>query len=413
MDEGAGSIPTEYAERQRLLRWRLLDVRERTLNLQGKRDAQRVDIDALQQLADGLDDDHRRAEVALRHSQIAMNTADYRAQEGAARQAMALAERAGDETLRLRAANFIASALFGLGDAAAAKALAQNGLGTARSRGLRRLESALLKTLALIAETQEDWVLLLELAQQVLPIDREIGDRRMEATAISNLGVAWLALGEHLQARYHLEEGYRLTRAVGGRTKEPYLLASLSMLALRQRDHELALTHAQAALDIAVAVQDPFIEAIALARLGDAELALGRFAAAASAFERERTVALTPGLPFLYDTVAGLARVALAQDDVAGAMSALEGLLAHLANGGTLANTEAPYLILLTCYQALARAADPRAAELLASAHARLQTRAATITDAKLRLGFLNNIPEHREIVAAWTAHEATSSGPQ
>ena len=52
----------------------------------------------------------------------------------------------------------------------------------------------------------------------------------------------------------------------------------------------------------------------------------------------------------------------------------------------------------------LARAADPRAGELLASAHAELQARAATITDAALRESFLSNVPQHREIVAAWAA---------
>ena len=38
------------------------------------------------------------------------------------------------------------------------------------------------------------------------------------------------------------------------------------------------------------------------------------------------------------------------------------------------------------------------------AAPAELQARAATITGTMLRQGFLNNIPEHREIVAARTA---------
>jgi hypothetical protein len=61
-------------------------------------------------------------------------------------------------------------------------------------------------------------------------------------------------------------------------------------------------------------------------------------------------------------------------------------------------------LIRLICHQVLTRAGDPRAAEVLATAHAKLQGRAATITDAALRESFLVNIPEHREIVAAWAA---------
>jgi hypothetical protein len=50
----------------------------------------------------------------------------------------------------------------------------------------------------------------------------------------------------------------------------------------------------------------------------------------------------------------------------------------------------------------LARAHDPRAAEWLARAHNALQAHAANLLEPALRYGFLNNIPHHREIVAAW-----------
>ena len=60
------------------LRWRLLLARERTLDLKGQRREQRVDLDALDVLADALDDDGRRAYVAVRWSVIAMRTADWK-----------------------------------------------------------------------------------------------------------------------------------------------------------------------------------------------------------------------------------------------------------------------------------------------------------------------------------------------
>ena len=43
-----------------LLRWRLVDVRERMLDLQGRRTEQRTDIDALERLANVLEDDDGR-----------------------------------------------------------------------------------------------------------------------------------------------------------------------------------------------------------------------------------------------------------------------------------------------------------------------------------------------------------------
>jgi tetratricopeptide (TPR) repeat protein len=288
--------------------------------------------------------------------------------------------------------------------------MALDGLAAARARGLRRVEALFFNVLVVIASMQDDLVLTLETNQQQLLIDREVGDRRFEAMTLGNLGYAWLSFGERTQAQRHLEESLRLMRAVGDRASEPFPLISLSQLAFWQGDDALALAHAQSALDIAIAVQDPHNEAIALCWLGHAELALGRQAAATAAFERAHAVALANDAVSRHDAAAGLARVALARGDVAGALLAVEGLLAHLAGGGTLEGTEAPQLIRLSCYQVLARAGDPRAAEVLADTYAALQARAATITKAALRHSFLNDIPEHREIVAAWAVQQSTSA---
>ena len=107
---------------------------------------------------------------------------------------------------------------------------------------------------------------------------------------------------------------------------------------------------------------------------------------------------------------AGLARAALAQGDLPRAMHHVEPLLVQLADAGALCNAEAPFLVKLICYQMLERARDPRAAEMLATAHRDLQAKAAALSDAALRDSFLNRIPEHRAIVAAWVAAQARRS---
>jgi tetratricopeptide (TPR) repeat protein len=198
-------------------------------------------------------------------------------------------------------------------------------------------------------------------------------------------------------------------------------LASLSMLALRQGDETRALALARQALDIAVAAQAREMEAVAALRLGNAELALGRPDAARQAYAQARERALDIDDPVQHDASAGLARVALAERGAAlastavpelaaeGALHVLQPLLDHLAAGGTLDGTEEPRLIELTVHQALALAGDPRAAEWLARAHTELMAQADAISqhsaDATLRHGFLNNIPHHRDIVAAWATH--------
>ena len=392
------------------LRWRLLEVRERTLGLQGRRIEQLADIAALQGLADALADDRLRFEAAWRRCDIALRMADYRTMEGIARQALALAERVDDAALRLRAQQRLAIALGELGDLAAGKALAQEGLAGARALGLRRLESLFMNVLSVAASMQDDQMLALEIDQQKLLIDRELGNPLNEAITIGNLGESWLQLGDYAQARRDLEEGLRLSRAVGDHAMQCVPLLNLSQLMMRNGDAAAALEHAQAALEIAVTVQNPETEARAQWASGQAELALGRHTAAAAAFERAHGVARAADVATQHDAAAGIARVALAQGDVAAAMRAAEAVLAHLATGATLEGTDGPRLIKLTCHRVLAHAGDPRAAAVLATAHTELQALAAAITDATLRHSFLANIPEHREIVAAWEAAEAGAS---
>ena len=386
------------------LRWRLLNVRERTLDMQGRRSEQRADIDALERLADALDDDHQRAHVAWRRSSIAMRTADWEACERDARRTMSLAERAGDHALRLFGQRQLASALTSSGNPESGRAVAQQGLTEARERGLRPNEASFLNTLSVIASHQDDLMGLLELTRQALAIDRETGNRRSEAITLGTLGASWLALGDHVSAKRDLEEGLRLVRINGDRAQECTPLVNLSQLALWQGDDARALALARSALDTAVAAQARDWEAVALLYIGHSEHALGRQATAGQAYEQARARALEIGHPLQHGATAGLARVALSQGEIGAALEHVEMLLSHLANGGTLEGAESQRFIEMTCYLVLVRAADARAAKWLERAHAHLMARATTIPDAAMRHGFLNNIKEHREIVAAWVA---------
>ena len=381
------------------------------MDLQGERAAQRADIEAMEALAEALGDVRRRAHAAWRRSALSLRIADWTAMEAATRQAVVSASQAGGAELRLVAQRMVASALGYQGDLAAGQVLAQETLAEARALGLRRAEGLCLNLLGVIASRQGDDVAKLDLLQQSLAADQAEGNRRAEAIARGNVGVGWLDLGELTQARRALEEGLRLIRANGDRALECSPLCNLSTLALRQGDDARALALARTALETAVVVQARNWQAIALCRLGDAELALGRHAAAAEAYGQARERATEIDDPLQHDASSGLARVALAQGDNAAALHAIAPLLAldarTGADSGLLDGAEYPRLIELTCHQVLVRAGGPGAADWLRRAHERLQANAARITDAHLRQSFLHNIPHHREIVAAWTRAEA------
>ncbi|HWH84961.1 MAG TPA: adenylate/guanylate cyclase domain-containing protein [Burkholderiaceae bacterium] len=396
----------------RPLRWRLLEAREVTLDMQGERAAQRADIDAMAALADTLGDDRRRAHAAWRLSAWSHRIADHPAMEAAARAAIESAGRAGDAPIGLIAQRMLAMALAFQGRPAEGRAIAEDALAQSCALALHWVEGSCLNALGVIAGMLDDEVGALRFDQQSLAAYRAAGNRRNEAIARGNIGAGWLGLGDFARARSELEEGLRLIRANGDRALEVSPLCALSTLAHWQGDDALALVHAHAALETAVEMQARDQHAAALCRLGDAELALGREAAAAQAFRDAHDGAAAIDSPYRFDAAAGQARVALAQGDAAAALQALAPLLAAGADASLLEGSEFPRLIELSCHRALAAAGDARADAWLARAHTALTAQAERIAEAEVREAFLQQVPHHREIGAAWAAYARSTPMP-
>ncbi len=390
-----------------LLRWRLLVAHEATLEIQGDRPGQRAAIEALLQVAEALDDDRRRAYVAWRRSDLSRRIADFPTMESAALRAVECAARVGDVELRLKSQRMIATARAAQGDLDGGQALAERTLDEARTRGLRKVEGDCLNTLGVIADSRGDAMGFLERMEQSFAAYQLAGDRRGAAIAKSNLGVGWVALGALERGRSDLTEGLRLIRENGDRALECSPLRVLAMLSSWQGNDAEALTLARKAVDTAVAVGARDWEAVALGHLGDAEVALGRHDEAARAFESARRVAVEIKSPVRYEAAAGLARVAIARGDGAGALAAIDELLRLDATNGAVATalegTDAPRLVELTCHRVLDRAGDARALDWLRRAHEGVNASADRIRDPKLRDGYLRNVPHNRAIVEAWS----------
>lgn len=109
------------------------------------------------------------------------------------------------------------------------------------------------------------------------------------------------------------------------------------------------------------------------------------------------------------EPIAGLALLCLAQDDHAGARAEVEKILDHLSGGGDLHGTEEPFRIRLSCYEVLDRIGDERAQRTLTDVYSFLQAQAAQIPDVNARKKFLNDVPHHRKIVAAWNQRSVNS----
>ncbi|WP_162245888.1 MULTISPECIES: adenylate/guanylate cyclase domain-containing protein [unclassified Roseateles] len=426
---------------QAALRWRLICVRERTWEIQGERDKQAADIDAMDGIADSLDDDARRAYTACRRATHLRRIAAHADCERAARRAVALADKVlakwalslapagvNDELheIRLMSLRWVGHAVMSQGRWDEARLVLQQALSEACERGLPKAQILCLNSLGILAERCDDRVGALGMFRESLAISRQAGDRRNEAIQLGNVGLLSLPLGDLSTAQRDLDESLQMVRQNGDRALECARLCGLSALAVLKGEADRARVHAGNALDTARAVQAREWVAFASFCLADALTAGGQVAAAAAAYAEARTLAEELNSGWRFDAGAGLASLLLAQGDISGAVRALQPLLppaeqpvdeavaqgtamsggpaAPASAAGSFPGAEWPRKIEFTIHRVLATAGDPRAAEWLQRAHRTLMAQADAIKDVALRQMFLTNIPHHRDIAARWQA---------
>ncbi len=398
-------------------RWRLLSLREPVLLAQGDRPAHAADLQALADLAEAGNHNAWRGGVALRRAAAHRSTGDYVAAEAADREGLALVNSLppGPARRALSVAPYhgLAASLIGQGQYAQAREVAEAGLQLAHTLDDRVSESHLVNALGLIAMEQGDLAVAVAHFERGLQMVRDLGNRGDEALRLSNLGSVYPRLGDYARARQCLEQGLLVARDVGRRQDEAALLLNMASVAHLQGDDTAALGYAGAAFDSAVASGQRDLEAFARLVAGHAELGLGRLEAARQAYTQSRDLLATLNLrpQQVLDPVSGLARVALAAGDVAGALSHVELLLAHQAAGGSFDGTEEPLLLPLTCWRVLQAAGDARAADVLTGAVLELQAQAERIRDPDARQRFLHQVPHHHETLQAWAGlHSGVSA---
>lgn len=426
-------------------RYTLLLAREQVYDLRGNSEGRAHDLAALDLLADTLDDDGLRAEVAVRRSRYAEASSDYPLAVAAAGQAAALAEKSGLTSTLVRAyrqwgwslvrqgqydaarplterslsyARTIgdrageSQALYDLGGgamyqgdlAAAGKSFAES-LELARQAGDRRLESQALNAVGSISRELSDYTAQQKMCEQSLRLNREIGNRRGEALAVLWQGVLGLDFGDYQAARAAYEQSLELCRAIPDRYLECSLLINLAQIAHLSGDNVAAMDQARAALQIAESIGIEHLQSHALTFLGHALAVFGELDQAEAVYARAYELRQRNGERMLMlEAQAFLANVALLRGDPAGALSRVTPLLELLIDGDGLEAVEERMRDYLIVYRVLSAAQDSRADTVLRIAYAFLQEQAAKLPDERSRRIFLENVPHHRELLAAWEA---------
>lgn len=258
-----------------------------------------------------------------------------------------------------------------------------------------------LGNLGQVCREQGDYTRAVSACRQGLALAQATGDTRTEGWLWGNLGWAYLDQGVYPEASAAFERGLALCRAVGHRRDEAWMLSGMGLLRHLQADHIAAYTYGRQALQLAEESGDRSIVGDAWHCLGHALVGQDQLDDAREAYRQSLAVWQEAGRSNrVVEAQAGLARVALARGDLAQALTQVEAILNYLEHQ-TLAGTDEPFRVYLTCVQVLQATHDARAGAVLRAARALLRERAATIADERLRRSYLENVAAHRALLAA------------
>jgi tetratricopeptide (TPR) repeat protein len=463
-------------------RYDLLLAREKVLDLQGEREAQEQDIEALKMLAEAMGNSGKQAEAVLRQAYLAEILGDYTSSIAAAQRAVSLAEAVSSAQRQASGHFQWGRSLWLQGEYATADTRLRHALGIAQAEHLPTVEADSLLNLGIVAYYQGDYAkattcfgkaqdayhltgdrvgeskaltnlgavasdqgshrIAREHFESALRICSEAGDLRGEIMALNNLGICLSELGEYSSAATYCERCVRLgeeigdrestgnalnnlglfsmhqgalqkardlfsqalviVREIGDRQNEASILSNIALLWHSSGNDVISHETGQLAAQISHELGDRSTEAEALTHIGHALSGLERLHEAAHAYRRGLAIRRELGEENMaMESLAGLARVAIAQGDVAQAQIWVEEILNHLTTG-TLDGTYEPMRVYLTCYRVLEASGDARSEEVLATAHSLLQEQAAKIENKEMRRSFLENVPAHRELIEAW-----------
>jgi predicted ATPase/class 3 adenylate cyclase len=350
--------------------------------------------------------DLEKAAVAMRHMASAMmRQGRYEPAADLVEQSIRLAGQAGSQAEKSRSLNILGMLRIDQGKLDEGRDAFRECLAITRQAGNFRLQGAVLNNLGWTAANQWNYSEARDYFQQALETAQKTGDRPGEAISLGNLGFIAGSLGDFAYARRITERHLRICREVGDPYHEANALVNLSAWTAALREEEAAVNIAREARRVSQKIGARSEEAWALTYLGHVLCTMGKLEEAQQAYEEATAIRSELSQPELAcEPAAGLARAAMQQADLPGAVRAITPVLAHLAGGGGLQGTDQPLRVYLTCYQVLSQASDSRARSFLETAYHLLLERAAKITDEAARQSFLTRIDYHRAIQVAYAS---------
>jgi predicted ATPase len=257
---------------------------------------------------------------------------------------------------------------------------------------------ALWKYLGDVYAALGQWGQALQYFQVALAQAQEAQEPTYVADVLDGCARLFAALGDYPQAAAYIQRAVELNRQFVRPSRIAETLCTLGRVQNQIGRAAEALAHYREALVLIEQSHARLLAGLALLGQGQALALLGRADEAMAAYQQALAAQQAHGQQHLViRTLSEMAAVALAQGDLAAALSRVEEIWASV-DLATTQEIREPLACGLVCYQVLQATGDPRAAPLLESVWQRLQVQAATIGDETLRQSFLEKVKVNRVI---------------
>lgn len=316
-------------------------------------------------------------------------------------QGLVLARQAERKDLQAEALLGMGSSFINMGEFNRSREVQEQALLISREAGSLIVESKALNDLGVTLGAMGDVAVALDYYGQYLHISRETGGRRNESIALYNISTIHISVGDFAAASQYLEQTLGIAREIGDRFVELTALHTLGEVLAYQKQYPEAYQYLMEALPIADEIGSLSPKGLTLCHLGHTLSALGRGAEARAAYLQAVETQCEADEEYMsMEALAGMARLAAAENQPQEALQIVERILAFLGDDITLDGVDQPFRVYLTCVQILRQHNDPRAESLLQKACALLEEQAAEIHDEAMHRSFLENMEWHRELAA-------------
>lgn len=233
------------------------------------------DLETLEGLAAQLGDDGLLSRAYMRQAYHTASLGDFRKTVEYALQAKSLAEAVHDENALLTIYPVLPNSLLRLGRSEDALRYAKEMLEFARKMKSQKIEAGALSLLGLISLEIETPTAAREYQEQALLIAQETQDKALQAKILSNLAnTIGLSLGDFSTAQDYFEKSYSIFYELGNVQHKGSILMNLGWVAGILGDYHAALKHYEQALTILRASGERFWEMYTYFNLSAAELGL-------------------------------------------------------------------------------------------------------------------------------------------